>query len=128
MKREQVYTDRLIARSPFEKALAWVVRRPLPVLAVIALLTVLLAWRLPHLRIGTSIYDLVIEDLPETTQYRTFQEHFESDEIIRIVIRSKDVFDPDTFWVIENLSDEASKIKGVRRVIGLPDIDRKSVV
>ena len=124
MKRKQVHKDHLIARSPFHKALAWVVRRPLTVLAVIALVTTLFAWKLPHLRIGTSIYDLVIENLPETRQYQTFKKNFESDEIIRIVIRSENVFDSDTFMVIENLSDAASKINGVRRVIGLPDIKR----
>ena len=113
-----------MARSPFEKALSWVVRRPFTVLVVIALITALFAWKLPHLRIGTSIYDLVIKNLPETRQYQRFQENFESDEIIRIVIRSKNVFDPATFKVIEKLSDEASRIKGVRRVIGLPDIRR----
>ncbi len=86
-----------MARSPFEKALAWVVRRPLTVLVVIALITALFAWKLPHLRIGTSIYDLVIKNLPETRQYQRFKENFESDEIIRIVIRSKNVFDPVTF-------------------------------
>ena len=124
MKRKQGYNDHIMARSHFEKALAWIVRRPLPVLAVIALMTVFFAWKLPHLRIGTSIYDLVIENLPETRQYQTFKKNFESDEIIRIVIRSKNVFDPHTFEVIEKLSDAASRIKGVRRVIGLPDIRR----
>ena len=113
-----------MARSPFEKALAWVVRQPLTVLMVIALITIAFAWKLPHLRIGTSIYDLVIEDLAETRQYEAFKENFESDEIIRIVVRSENIFDPDTFKVIEELSDEAARIKGVRRVVGLPGIKR----
>lgn len=122
--RKQVTKEHIPAGAPFQKALVWVVRRPMTVLALIALITLLFAWKLPHLRIGTSIYDLVIENLPETNQYQTFKENFESDEIIRIVVRGKNVFDPDTFEVIENLSNEAMKIQGVRRVIGLPDIKR----
>jgi len=124
MKQKQTHQHDPIAGSPFHKALAWIVRHPLTVLAVIALITVAFAWQLPHLRIGTSITDLVIEDLPETRQYQVFKENFESDEIIRIVIRSENIFDPNTFKAIEKLSDESSRINGVRRVIGLPDIRR----
>ena len=36
--------------------MGWVLRRPLPVLAVIALVTVLFAWDIPRLRLETSVY------------------------------------------------------------------------
>jgi len=84
--------------------------------------TLFFLWHLPKLSFRTSIYDLIIEDLPEATQYREFKSIFGSDEIIRIVIRAQNIFDPLTFQKIEHLSNSAAKIKGIRRVISLPSI------
>jgi hypothetical protein len=47
-----------------------------------------------------------------------------SDEIIRIVIKSDNIFDPETFREVTGLAQKAVQIKGVRRVISLPDIKR----
>ena len=84
--------------------------------------TALFAWNLPQLTLKTSVYDLIIEDLPESLQYRLFKKNFESDEIIRILIRGRNIFDPHTFEEVQRIADTASKIKGVRRVISLPGI------
>jgi hypothetical protein len=47
-----------------------------------------------------------------------------SDEIIRIVIKSDNIFDPKTFREVTGLAQKAAQIKGVRRVMRLPDIKR----
>jgi diguanylate cyclase (GGDEF)-like protein len=66
----------------------------------------------------------VIEDLPETARYNDFKEIFGSDEIIRVVVKAENVFDPATFSKIEQLVGIASEIEGVRRVISLPGIKK----
>lgn len=112
--------------DPFNKILKQILRRPVPVLAIIAAITLLFASQLPRLSVQTSVYDLMIEDLPETVRYQVFKKTFGSDEIIRVVIRGKNVFDPAAFFKIEQIAKSASEVEGVRRVISLPDI-RKSV-
>jgi len=84
-------------RLCFRKMLELILRRPLPVIFMVAAVTSFFAWQLPNLSFKTSIYDLQIEDLPETAQYDDFKKLFGSDEIIRVVIKSSNVFDPLTF-------------------------------
>ena len=104
--------------------LEWMLHRPLLVIFATAALTLFFAWQLPDLSFKTSIYDLQIEDLPETAYYNNFKKLFGSDEIIRVVIKSNKVFDPVTFRKIEQLAETAAAIKGVRRVISLPGIKK----
>ena len=113
-------------RLSFGKILDWMLHRPLLVIFATVVITVLFGWQLPRLSFKTSIYDLQIEDLPETAQYEDFKKLFGSDEIIRVVIKSDDVFDPVTFRKIEQLAETAAAIEGVRRIISLPDI-RKAI-
>ena len=111
-------------RISFGKMLEWMLRRPLPVILMAAAVTSFFAWQLPQLSFKTSIYDLQIEDLPETVQYRDFKKLFGSDEIIRVVIKSGNVFEPFTFRKIEQLAEMAAAIEGVRRVISLAGIKK----
>jgi diguanylate cyclase (GGDEF)-like protein len=90
----------------------------------VAVVSLFFAWFVPKLSIRTSIYDLVIEDLPETARYNEFKEVFGSDEIIRVVVKAENVFDPATFSKIGQLAENASDIEGVRRVISLPGIKK----
>ena len=100
----------------------WMLRRPLIVIFTTVAITGIFGWQLPHLSFKTSVYDLQIEDLPETARYNDFKQLFGSDEIIRVVIKSSNVFDPITFRKIELLGEAAARIEGVRRVISLPGI------
>lgn len=97
-------------------------KRPLVVLAVVLLITAVFAWRIPSLIFKTSIYDLIIEDLPETARYDDFKKIFGSDEIIRVVVKADNLFDAATFKQLEALAATAEKIDGVRRVISLPGV------
>jgi hypothetical protein len=112
-----VFVERLHRRS-----LSLVIRYPARVLIALFGLTVILAWPLPLLKTETSIYDLVIEDLPETSRYRKFIETFGSDELIRVVIKTDNVFSHESFSRIVQLAHALSEIPGIRRVIGLPEI------
>ncbi|MEJ2283503.1 MAG: MMPL family transporter [Desulfobacterales bacterium] len=111
-------------RFLFREIFQWILSRPLIVIFIIAAITFFFAWKLPDLSFKTSIYDLEIENLPETAQYNSFKEIFGSDEIIRVVIKCDNVFDPVTFRKIEQLSETAAAIEGVRRVISLPGVKK----
>ncbi len=76
-------------RFLFREMFEWILSRPLIVMIIIAAITFVFAWRLPDLSFKTSIYDLQIEDLPETAQYNAFKKIFGSDEIIRVVIKCR---------------------------------------
>jgi uncharacterized protein len=110
----------------FEDMPEYLEKWPKTVILVILVLTGLFALQIPKLSFSTSVYDLVIEDLPETNHYKAFKKIFGSDEIIRVVVRSDNVFDPLVFRKLEILSKTAAQIKGVRRVISLPGI-KKSI-
>ncbi len=113
-------------RVSFQSYLGFVIGKPVWVLIPVALITVLFAWHLPRLAFKTTVYDLIIENLPEAGEYRDFRELFGSDEIIRLVVKADDIFDAATFQKITRLSEACSGIAGVRRVISLPEI-KKSV-
>lgn len=108
----------------FRDLLMGILGHPVKVILAIVAVTLFFAWHIPHLSFKTSVYDLVIEDLPETERHKTFKKIFGSDEIIRIVIKSKNIFDTITFHKIEALAETVSEIKGVRRVISLPDVKK----
>lgn len=101
-----------------------VTRHPWTAVLIIAAVTLIVAWHLPRLSFKTTVYDLIIEDLPETHRYQDFIALFGSDEIIRLVIKADDIFDPATFAKVTQLSEEARKIQGVRRILSLPEIKK----
>jgi predicted RND superfamily exporter protein len=104
------------------RRLRFVIRHPVLILTLIGLITILFAIRLPDLRFQTSIYDLAIEDLPESVYYRQFKKMFGSEEMILVAAKVNNVFAPQTFERLRALSKAISKIPGVRRVLSLPGI------
>ncbi|MCG6892481.1 MAG: MMPL family transporter [Desulfobacteraceae bacterium] len=116
----------MFERSRFQilcrAVLDWIVQKPLHVVCAVAAVTVLFALQIPHISFQTSVYDLIIEDLPETAVREDFEKVFGSDEMIRLVVRCENVFEPATFRKIQSLHKEAERIAGVRRVISLPAV------
>ena len=111
-------------RFSLKGMLAWILRRPVTVILIVLAVTLFFAWQIRNLEFKTSIYDLQIENLPETARYEDFKKLFGSDEIIRVVVHCENVFDSLTFRKIEQLAEDAAKIDGVRRVISLPGIKK----
>ena len=111
-------------RLSFKEMLEWILRKPLVVISIILAITLFFAWQIRHLSFKTSIHDLQIEDLPETARYEDFKKLFGSDEIIRVVVKAENVFDPLTFRKIDQLAENAAQIDGIRRVISLPGIKK----
>ena len=118
--------NKIFSKEPFLfiRMLKWIVRNPFLVITIIASITLFFFFLIPKLSIKTTIYDLVIENIPETTQYEKFKQLFGSDEIIRIVIKGGNVFDPTNFGEIERMADSAAGIAGVKRTISLPGIKK----
>ena len=103
---------------------AGIIKHRWAVIGVIFLLTGIFAAFLPKLTISTSVYDLVIEDIPENREYLDFKKLFGNEEIIRVVIKSDHVFDPLVFNKLDALSQSCKTIEGIQRVISLPEIKR----
>lgn len=114
-----------VKEHPIRAIIDLVVDRPWATLALILLLTSLFIFQLPRLSFRTSIYDLIIEDLPEAQRYRLFLERFGSDEILQLVVRADDVFDRATWAKIEQLSAAAQQLPGVRRILSLAEIKKQ---
>ena len=108
----------------FKSYLAFIIKRPIWPLLAVAAITLMFCWHLPKLSFKTTVYDLIIEELPEAKRYRDFRDLFGSDDIIRMVVSADDIFDPATFAKVSHLSDAALGIKGVRRIISLPEIKK----
>ncbi len=104
--------------------LRYVVDHPRQIILLYVFVTLLFAFQLPKLQFQTGIYDLVIEDLPQTTLYKEFKHTFGSEEFILVVVKTRDVFNPATFAQLADLSDKFSKIRGIKRVISLPGIKK----
>lgn len=102
--------------------LQYVIDHPLHILVPGLIITLFFAFQLPKLHFRTSIYDLAIEDLPETNTYRLFKEQFGCEEIILVVARADNIFEPEPFRKIEQLAKALSEIEGVKKVISLPGI------
>jgi uncharacterized protein len=113
-----------VRRFSFQGYLGFVIRRPLWVLVGVAAITAWFAWYLPSLSFKTTVYDLIIESLPEARAYKDFRDLFGSDEIIRLVVQGNDILEPLTFAKVTRLSQACADIPGVRRVISLPEVKK----
>ncbi|CAB5128394.1 Exporter protein, RND family [Olavius algarvensis associated proteobacterium Delta 3] len=119
-------SGRMLKYLSVEVWLKSVLNKRAAVLLIIAAITLFFAGQIPNLKFSTSVYDLIIEDLPESAQYDAFKRIFGSDEIIRLVVKADNVFESATFAKLEQLSEAAAAIGGVRRIISLPEV-RKAV-
>lgn len=95
---------------------------PMWILCAMAGVTVIFACAIPRLSFKTTIQDLILEDLPATAEYREFKSVFGSDEMIRVVARCRDIFDPATFAALTHLSRSLGEVDGVSRVLSLPEV------
>jgi predicted RND superfamily exporter protein len=117
--------SRFLKTLSFRLFLEWILKRPLVVIACFVAISIFFALQIPKLAFRTSIYELLIDDLPETIRYVNFKKVFGSDEIIQVVVKADNILDPAAFKKIEVLSETFSAIPGVKRVISLPVIKNK---
>jgi predicted RND superfamily exporter protein len=120
MEQKRAYKN--LDRSFLSVFMGAMLKRPLIVVLIFMAITVVFGWRIPQISFRTSIYDMIVDGLPETVRYNRFKEVFGSDEIIRLVIRTTGIFTPQNFRIVEEMSDAIVKLPGVKRVISLPAI------
>ena len=107
------------------KIIRTLIHTPMATLAALLAVTLLFASQLPKLRIETSLYDLIIQDLPESIEYAAFKERFGNEEIILVAVRSEEsVFNGDTFARVRNISDSLTELEGVDKIVSLPEIKK----
>ena len=104
------------------------VKHPTAIILTAILFTVFFAFQLSQLEYKTTINDMIFRDTPSADQYESFKSIFGSQEIILVVIRGKDIFNPEIFKAATDLSNRLSEIKGVKRVISLPKIKEEMSV
>jgi predicted RND superfamily exporter protein/CRP-like cAMP-binding protein len=119
---KRVINTKLSKNISFRTIFNWILNHPRLIAVIFVIITACFALQLPRLSFKTNIEHLLIENCNETDCYRKLQTEFMSDDIIRIVIKSKNIFDPIVFSKIEQLAFTASEIEGVDRVISLPHI------
>ena len=122
MAQESAYTD--LSQNFHSVFMGKMLKQPQLVVLIFIAITIVFGWRIPQISFRTSIYDMVVDGLPETARYNTFKEVFGSDEIIRLVIRTDGIFTPENFSVVEEVSGAIEQIPGVKRVISLPVIKK----
>jgi predicted RND superfamily exporter protein len=110
--------------SFFFAVLKWVINNPWIVIVICSVLTCFFAFHIPRLSFRTSVYDLLIEDLPDTAVYENLKAEFGSDEMIRLVVKTDNIFKAAAFRKIEDISNKCADLEGVRRIISLSQIKK----
>ena len=108
----------------FLPVLQLVTTKPWMIIAVIAVLTCFFAVQIPKLSFRTSVYDLLVEDLPDTAIYENLKAEFGSDEIILLVVKADNLFESTAFGKLEEISAKCTGLTGVRRVLSLAQIKK----
>jgi predicted RND superfamily exporter protein/anti-sigma regulatory factor (Ser/Thr protein kinase) len=108
----------------FPAVLKWITNKPWIVIVIGFVSTCFFAFHIPELSFRTSVYDLLIKDLPDTAVYENFKAEFGSDEVIRLVVKTDHIFEPAAFRRLENISAKLAGLDGIRRVISLPQIKK----
>ncbi len=108
----------------FPAVLKWITNKPWIVIVIGFVLTCFFAFHIPELSFRTSVYDLLIKDLPDTAVYENLKAEFGSDEVIRLVVKTDHIFEPAAFRKLENISAKLADLDGIRRVISLPQIKK----
>jgi len=124
MKTKNLASIKYLPAVGYRHALQWIVQRPKRILVLFAALTLLFGWQLPRLSFQSSVYDLIVENIPEAEYYNRFKGEFGSEEIVLISITSDTLFAPRTFHRIEEMARQVARIEGVVRADSLPGIKR----
>ena len=96
-----------------------IVQRPKSVLFFILLLTGFLGYHAVHVRLDSSVENLLPQGDPENQYYEEVRRLFGSDEVGVIGLITDNIYTPEVVQKIKRLSDEIKKIEGVEDVISL---------
>jgi predicted RND superfamily exporter protein len=97
----------------------WLVRRPLVVLALNVLVTLLLGYFALQIRIESSLSSVLPAGDPQIEYYDKVRQTFGSDDVAVVGVIADDVFSNRTLAKIARVTDEIAKIKGVEGVTSI---------
>jgi diguanylate cyclase (GGDEF)-like protein len=106
----------------YTRILFWMLKHPKAILGTFVLITILLGLMIPNLSMRFSIYDLIVEKLPETRAYHRHLAAFGSEDVIRITFKTHNIYYPTVFNTIDQVAKALARISGVAEVISLPHI------
>lgn len=108
--------------SPRYRVLLGSVDHPALAATLVALLTVVLATRLPKLEIDASADGLMVVNDPARRFYEETKRKFGSDTVAIVLVRAEDVFTPPVLGAVRRLSEAFERIEGVTRVDSLTTV------
>lgn len=114
--------DNLLARV-FDAWVQVMLRHRLAVLAWIALVTAMLAWKASQLPIVTTLMDLLPEDTPGYAEYRVAEERFGGDEVVFLGLEADDHFTEPGLARLRRLTDALAAHPLVERTISPLTLD-----
>ena len=106
------------------KVITWFLERRMLALLALSTTTIYFAFNLSNLRVDTSQDSMFEADDPEMIYYHQFVKDFGSDEVLGIYFEVQDLFNVNTFQMIDELTHKFGKIKGVEEVISVTNYKR----
>ncbi|HXC52530.1 MAG TPA: MMPL family transporter [Candidatus Limnocylindrales bacterium] len=101
------------------KLCRWIIFHQRISVALVLVVTALLATGLPGLRTEVTAKDLMAADSPAGRFYEDAKRQFGSDDLTLVLVQADDVFQPKALEAIARLTNESRAIPGVRSVTSL---------
>jgi len=97
-----------------------ITRKAMVVLAALTAVTLFFAAHLGRLHVDTSVTQMIVKDLPEKEEFDRYKSEFGWNPTdILVVFKSEDVFSPEAYSKIKELTEELRALEGVKRVASL---------
>ena len=104
------------------RALLWILDHPVTSCAAVLVVTLLLGWQIPRLRIDESAEGLMVQHDPGRAVYEKAKVRFGNDNLTVVLVKADDVFAPDVLAVVKRLSDGLAALPAVTRVESLTTV------
>ena len=115
-----------ILSLPITLALLWINKNPRSCLVLAALFVLAFVPGLTQLTVDTTSEALLVPGDPGVTHYADTRKTFGEDVMLTVVIRTRDVFNPEVLRAVERLTVQGGGIDGVTRVVSLSTVNNFS--
>jgi len=101
----------------------FITKFPIPIIIFILLISLILGYGIRYLKINTNIIDAVPETMEVKRYYNEIGEIFSTNDSIIVGIFTDNIFTLNTIILVDKLTNEIEKIKGVKDVISPTNVD-----
>lgn len=105
------------------KLMLWSQSRPVVVLLILAVITVIASLRLPRLRVDASSRSMMVENDPALIYYEETMEMFPTDKLAIVYVRDQALFTPEKLQALDDLARDLEKIAGVDSIDSLLSVE-----